>query len=76
MEFRDYGTSGKFPQEKSKRVGYQFLGVAYAKMNKGIAVNSQSESQLGKQCRADLKPDYIFFIKWILACDLTYVTIR
>lgn len=73
MEFRDYGTTGRFPLEKSKHVG---LGVAHAKMNKGNAVNSQSESQLGQPCRADLKPDYIFFINWILACDLTYVSRR
>ena len=66
MEFRDYGTSGRFPPEKSKRVCYQIFGVAYAKMNKGIAVNFQSESQLGKQCRADLKPDYIFSLNGFL----------
>ena len=60
MEFPDYGPSGRFPLEKSKRVGFNLLGVAYAKMNKGNAVNSQSESQLGQPCRADLKPDYIF----------------
>ena len=49
-----------FLQKKVSAQVFNLLGVSYAKINKGNAVNSQSESQLGQPCRADLNPDYIF----------------